>query len=98
MDNEKMKIKLQIAQSYYPMTIIREDEWIYREAARRINDKLNQYREHFPNLDMEKYMTMIALDFSIATIELEKKNDVQPYKEKIEDLTSTLESYLKNKG
>ena len=98
MDNDKMKIKLQIAQSYYPMTIVREEEWTYREAARRINDKLNQYRGHFPDLDMEKYMTMIALDFSLASINLEAKNDIQPYKDKIEELSSLLESYLKGKN
>lgn len=95
MENDKMKIKLLIANTYYPMTIKRDEEGYYREAARRINDKLNQYRVYFPNLDMEKYMTMISLDISVMCVRLEEKNDVQAFKDKIEELSYTLDNYLK---
>ena len=40
-------------------------------------------------------MTMVALHLSVTAVRLERKNDTQPFKDKIEELTRTLEEYLK---
>ena len=69
---------------------------LYREAARRINDKLNRYREHFPQLSEEKYYVMAAVHIAMVNVMLEDFNDTAPYKEKIQQMDKELDSILNN--
>ena len=43
--DDMMKIHLLIDNERYPMTIRREDEQLYRDAAKQIDNKLNKYRK-----------------------------------------------------
>ena len=58
--NDKIKINLQIADSYYPITINRDEEELMREAAKQVNIKLNAYREHYKSLEPEKLIAKIG--------------------------------------
>ena len=73
--SEKFVIQLRIDNQTYPIKIRRDEEEIYRAAERKINDKLNLYKEHFPNLEEERYMFMAMLDLSVQLIRSEKRND-----------------------
>ena len=88
------EIKLMVGGTYYPLTIHRKDERLYREAARRINDKLNRYRERYPQLSEEKYYVMAAVHISMVNIMWEDFNDTAPYKDKIRQLDKELDSIL----
>ena len=90
------EIKLMVGGTYYPLTIPRKDERLYREAARRINDKLNRYREHFPQLSEEKYYVMAAVHIAMVNVMLEDFNDTAPYKDKIQQMDKELDSILNN--
>ena len=92
--DDLFEIKLMVGGTYYPLTIPRKDERLYREAARRINDKLNRYREHFPQLSEEKYYVMAAVHIAMVNVMLEDFNDTAPYKEKIRQLDRELDSIL----
>ena len=46
--DDMMKIHLLIDNERYPMTIRREDEQLYRDAAKQIDNKLNKYRSYYP--------------------------------------------------
>lgn len=94
-DKNMLNIQLRVADMHLPMTIQREEEVYYREAAKRIDNLLNLYRKNFKEQSTEKYMTMVALHLSVIAVKLERKNDTQPFKDKIEELTKTLEDYLK---
>lgn len=98
MNNDKnmLNIQLRVADLYLPMTIRREEEEYYREAAKRIDNLLNLYRDNFKEQSTERYMTMVALHLSVIAVKLERQNDTKPYQEKIEELTQVLEKYLKN--
>ena len=93
--NDKIKINLQIADSYYPITINRDEEELMREAAKQVNIKLNAYREHYKSLEPEKLIAMAAYQFSQENLKLRQRNDTGPYTEKIEELTEMLEEYFK---
>ena len=92
--DDLFEIKLMVGGTYYPLTIRRKDERLYREAARRINDKLNRYREHFPQLSEEKYYVMAAVHIAMVNVMLEDFNDTAPYKDKIRQLDKELDSIL----
>lgn len=90
--SDMRKINLVIADMTFPMTIHSErEEEMFRKAAKQINDKLNKYRIHFPKEGIEKLMAMIAFDFSYNALNLEDKNDTQPFKDKLNELTLELE-------
>ncbi|KAA6350709.1 hypothetical protein EZS27_001937 [termite gut metagenome] len=95
--DDKIKINLVMAGCTYPLTISRDEEEVIREAAKRVNLKLNRYRDNFPTLPLERIITMVAYDFSLKNIQQEKRHDTKPYTEKIEELTKVLEDYFKEK-
>ena len=92
--DDLFEIKLRVGGLYYPLKIKRKDEYMYREAARRINDKLNRYRERYPDLSNEKYYVMVAIHISMVNIMWESFNDTTPYRDKIRQLDEQLESFL----
>ena len=92
--DDLFEIKLMVGGTYYPLTIPRKDERLYREAARRINDKLNRYRTRYPQLSEEKYYVMAAVHIAMVNVMLEDFNDTAPYKEKIRQLDRELDSIL----
>ena len=92
--SEKFVIQLRIDNQTYPIKIRRDEEEIYRAAERKINDKLNLCKEHFPNLEEERYMFMAMLDLSVQLIRSEKRNDTEPYKAIIRNITAEIESTL----
>ena len=92
--DDLFEIKLMVGGTYYPLTIRRKDEALYREAARRINDKLTRYRTRYPQLSEEKYYVMAAVHISMVNIMWESFNDTAPYKDKIRQLDKELDSIL----
>jgi cell division protein ZapA len=92
--DEKMKIHLMIDNSPYPMNIDREEEEIYRKAAKLIDYKLNTYRNTYPKLAPAQYWAMAALDLSVERLRELERNDTQPFAEKLEELTKELERYM----
>ena len=94
--NDKIKINLQIADSYYPLTINRDEEETVREAAKQVNIRLNAYREHYQNVSLERIIAMVAYQFALENLQLKDRNDTQPYTAKIEELTEMLEEYFRN--
>lgn len=95
--NDKIKINLQIADTNYPLTINREEEQMIREAAKQVNLRLNKYREVYRGLETEKVIAMVAYQFSLEKLRLEKRNDTGPYVEKVKELSDLLEEFLKEK-
>ena len=95
--SEKFFIQLRIDNQTYPVNIRRDEEEIYREAERKINDKLNLYRESFPNLPKEQYLYMTLLDLSVSLVRNQRRNDTEPYKSVMNNLTAEILSTLGEK-
>ncbi len=93
--NDKIKINLQLAGSTFPLTILREDEEMVREAAKQVDIRLNAYREHYRNVAPEKIIAMVAYQFALENLQMKDRNDTGPYAEKINELTEMLETYFK---
>ena len=81
--DEEFLINIVIAGKKYPLTIKRHEEELARAAADQINSKILQYRQHF------------AVEVDTKDLELEKRNDTNPFTDKIQELTTELEGYLK---
>jgi cell division protein ZapA len=79
------------------LNIHREDEILYREAAKLIDKTLNKYRKWMPDLDSNKHWAMAALELAFNNVSNKDKNDTKPYVEKLEELTKELDSFISKK-
>lgn len=97
--DEKFLIHVEIADKQYGLWIRRDEEEFVREAAKRLRKKINECRQNYTksDLDMKDLLAMVALQLSVYSLLLEKENDMAPFTEKIEQLTSELEMYLEGK-
>ena len=96
--SEFFLIQLRIDNQTYPVNIRRDQEEIYREAERQINDKLNLYKDRFPNLAKEQYLYMTLLDLSVRLIQSERRNDTEPYESVMNNLTAEILATLGDKS
>ncbi|MDE5677338.1 cell division protein ZapA [Phocaeicola sp.] len=95
--DDMMKIHLLIDNERYPLNIRREDEQLYRDAAKQINNKLNKYRSEWPNLSPARHWAMVSLELAFENISIKDRNDTVPYLEKLQELTEELEKQISNK-
>jgi cell division protein ZapA (FtsZ GTPase activity inhibitor) len=93
--DDKLSIKVNVADRYYPLKIERKDEEKIRKAARLINEKVLQYKQRYLDKDVQDFLAMAALQFVTRIIEVEDKTDVSPMEQKLQDLNEELEEYLK---
>ena len=52
----------------YPITVNRENEAVYRRAAKLIQQKLDRYTSSFYAEDKQDYHAMVMLDLAVALI------------------------------
>ena len=71
----KVKINLSIAGRSYPMTIDAANEELYREAAKRLNEKITEY-SRIPKFDMQDRLAMAALRYSILALTTEHSSSL----------------------
>jgi cell division protein ZapA len=93
--DDKLSIKVNVADRYYPLKIERKDEEKIRKAARLINEKVSQYKQRYLDKDVQDFLAMAALQFVTRVIEMENKFDVQPLEQKVQELNEELEEYIK---
>ena len=72
---EKLSIRINIADRYYPLKIERDDEEKIRKAAKMINDKVFQYKTRYADKDIQDFLAMAALQFVIKLSEMESKDE-----------------------
>ena len=94
--DDKLSIRVNVADRYYPLKVERENEEKIRKAARLINEKVLQYRQRYTDKDVQDFLAMAALQYVIKLTEEEEKleNDYIPdaIKELIQKIDSVLET------
>ena len=93
---EKLSIRINIADRYYPLKIERDDEEKIRKAAKMINDKVFQYKTKYADKDIQDFLAMAALQFVIKLSEMEGKDEntelftrIQKINESLDELVDT---------
>lgn len=92
---DKLSIKVNIADRYYPLKIDRGDEEKIRKAAKMINDKVLQYKQRYTDKDVQDFLAMAALQYVIKVIECETNFEASPVADEIKDLNEKLDEFLK---
>jgi cell division protein ZapA (FtsZ GTPase activity inhibitor) len=95
MMGDQLSIKVQIAERFYPLKIMRNDEEKIRKAARLINDKVLQYKQRYTDKDAQDFITMAALQFVINLLDCEQQQNVVSLEKELVDLSGELDELLK---
>jgi cell division protein ZapA (FtsZ GTPase activity inhibitor) len=95
--DDKLSIRVNVADRYYPLKVEREDEEKIRRAARLINEKVLQYKQRYTDKDVQDFLAMAALQFVIKLTEEEAKQSNDDLPEALKELTQKIDSVLDSK-
>jgi cell division protein ZapA (FtsZ GTPase activity inhibitor) len=95
--DEKLSIRVNIADRFYPLKIDRNEEESIRKAAKLLNERVLQYKQRYADKDVLDFVAMAALQLVTRLVELEEKQDVAPVIESIKELNDELAEYIKEK-
>ena len=93
--DEKLAIKVQIAERFYPLKIDGREEEKIRKAAKLINDRLLKYKQRYTDKDAQDFLAMAALQFVIQLLDCESKLNVLSLEEDLKALSEELDILLK---
>lgn len=93
--DEKLSIKVNVADRLYPLKIDSRDEEKIRKAAKTINDKVLQYKQKYTDKDVQDFLAMAALQFVTKVLEYESEKDTSELEEGLKELDDELAEYLK---
>jgi len=71
--DDKLSIRVNVADRYYPLKVERDNEEKIRKAARMINEKVLQYKQRYSDKDVQDFLAMASLQYVIKLIEDEEK-------------------------
>jgi len=92
--DDKLSIKINIGNKYYPMRINRSEEEIIRRSAKIINDKLTQYQNKYAERDPFDLLAMTSLQYVKQFLECNQKNDVSSINEGLKQINEELEHFI----
>ena len=92
--DDKLSIRINIADRYYPLKIDRKDEEKIRKAARSINEKVLQYKQKYGDKDTQDFLAMAALQFVIKVLDTEGDETDSEVLGKIKEMNEELKSIL----
>jgi cell division protein ZapA (FtsZ GTPase activity inhibitor) len=92
--SETFTIRVNIADRYYPLKIKRADEAKVRNAAKKINDTVFQYRKVYSDKDAQDFLAMAALQFVTKLTDLDEVEGDNKYTDFLQDINQKLDAAL----
>ena len=92
--DDKLSIRINIGDKYYPMRINRDEEELIRKATKIINDKLTQYRTKYAERDMVDLLAMTALQYTKNFLERDTEDSLSSVTDEIKQINIELEDYI----
>lgn len=91
---EKQKITIRFGSWDLPMTVLRKDEHLYREAEKLMKDRYAFYTRSYKGLATERYMVMCMLDIAVRLQHSLENNDSSDILKRLEPITEEIEKRL----
>ena len=89
-----LKIKVNIANRTYPLTIKREEEEKIRAAVKQINDAVRRFEERYAVQDKQDVLAMCALQMASQIEKMRSQNTEQAfeYEQFLKDMEEALDN------
>ena len=96
--DEKLKIKISIADRVYPLTVDFSQEEGLRSASKKIDVMMKQFEENYAVRDKQDVLAMCALQFASQVEQKQIDNLINGEEtiERIKKLNALLDQYLDN--
>ena len=94
MDDNKLTIKINIADRYYPLKINRVDEHRVRKAASMVNDAVTKYRQAYDSSDVQDFLAMVAVHFATKVLETKEKVEIENFSDDLNVINDKLSDIL----
>lgn len=97
--NEKLKIKLSIADRVYPLTVEMAQEEGLRSACKKIETMIKQFEENYAVRDKQDVLAMCALQFASQLEQKQQETSIDGTDtiERIQKLNDFVAQYLEKK-
>ena len=94
--DEKLKIKISIADRVYPLTVELSQEEGLRSASKKIDTMIKQFEENYAVRDKQDVLAMCALQFAAQTEQKQIDNAIDGVEtiERIQKINALLDQYL----
>ena len=94
--DDKLSIRVNVADRYYPLKVERDNEEKIRRAARLINEKVLQYKQRYTDKDVQDFLAMAALQFVIKLSEEEEKISSNYIPDTLKELVQKIDTVLES--
>lgn len=96
--DEKLKIKISIADRVYPLTVELSQEEGLRSASKKIDTMIKQFEENYAVRDKQDVLAMCALQFAAQTEQkqIDNTTDGVATIERIKKINALLDQYLQD--
>ena len=96
--DEKLKIKISIADRVYPLTVELSQEEGLRSASKKIDTMIKQFEENYAVRDKQDVLAMCALQFAAQTEQKQIDNAINGDEtiDRIKKINALLDQYLKD--
>ena len=95
--DDKLSIRVNVADRYYPLKVERDNEERIRKAARMINEKVLQYKQRYSDKDVQDFLAMASLQYVIKLNEDEERLVTDKLPEALKELVSKIDDVLGEK-
>jgi cell division protein ZapA (FtsZ GTPase activity inhibitor) len=94
--DEKLKIKISIADRVYPLTVELSQEEGLRSASKKIDTMIKQFEENYAVRDKQDVLAMCALQFAAQTEQKQIDNAIDGVDtiDRIKKINALLDQYL----
>ena len=97
-EDDKLHIRLHVYDTEIPVNVKREEEELYRKAAKLITETVNTYAELFKGRKSDKDLLYMGLiDIALRYERESLRKDVGPVNDILAKLTGEIEDALKSK-
>ncbi len=96
--DDKLSIRVNVADRYYPLKVERENEEKIRKAARMINEKVLQYKQRYSDKDVQDFLAMAALQYVIKLTEEEERAAGDELPDALNEMIKKIDSVLEKKS
>ena len=91
---DTLSITLRFGTWTFPMTVKREEEYIYRQAEKLIKERYSFYTSSYPGQSKEMYLVMTILDIAVQSKRQETEGNAEPILERLRPLLSEVEAAI----
>ena len=92
--DDKLSIRVNVADRYYPLKIGRDEEEKIRKAARMINEKVLQYKQKYVDKDIQDFLAMAALQYVIQLLDVNRQVDDKDVSHSIKEISDRIDAVL----